>query len=93
MSEKKIYVGGLSYNTSEEGLRQLFAQSGTVESVQIIMDHNTGRSKGFGFVVMSDGGDNAIQKFNGEQLDGRSLNVSEARPQSSKGFKTGGSRW
>ncbi len=78
----KIYVGNLSYSTSEEDVRAAFSQFGTVDSADVIMDRNTGRSKGFGFVEMSndDEAKAAIEGLNGKELDGRSLNVNEARP-------------
>jgi cold-inducible RNA-binding protein len=79
---KKLYVGGISYGTSEDALKAHFAQAGAVESASIIMDKMTGRSKGFGFVQMSSDAeaDNAINMFNGKELDGRTLTVNEARP-------------
>ncbi len=79
---KKLYVGGISYGTSEDALKAHFAQAGTVESASIIMDKMTGRSKGFGFVQMTTDADadNAINMFNGKPLDGRNLTVNEARP-------------
>jgi RNA recognition motif-containing protein len=81
--EKKLYVGGLSYNTSEETLQHLFETAGEVSSVNIITDRDSGRSKGFGFVEMADvqGSIDAIEKHNGAELDGRRLTVSEAKPQ------------
>ncbi len=80
---KKLYVGGLSYDTNESALKELFAQAGTVESATIIMDRMSGRSKGFGFVEMSseEEAQKAIETFNGKELDGRSITVNEARPQ------------
>lgn len=98
---KKLYVGGLSYDTSEAALKEAFAQAGTVESVAIIMDRMTGRSKGFGFVEMSseEEAQKAIEMFNGKELDGRSVTVNEARPQEARpprqngGFNRGGNRW
>jgi cold-inducible RNA-binding protein len=79
---KKLYVGGLSYDTTENGLRDAFAQAGTVESAAIIMDRMSGRSKGFGFVEMSteEEAQKAIEMWNGKELDGRTLTVNEARP-------------
>ncbi|MBI2411160.1 MAG: RNA-binding protein [Candidatus Kerfeldbacteria bacterium] len=78
----KLFVGGISYSTTEDGLREAFAQAGNVVSCNIIMDKMTGRSKGFGFVEM--GSDEeaqaAIQMWNGQELDGRRLKVDEARP-------------
>lgn len=80
---KKLYVGNLSYSVDSHQLSDLFSQVGSVDSANIIMDRDSGRSKGFGFVEMSDSGeaDAAINKFNGTDLDGRALNVSEAKPQ------------
>jgi cold-inducible RNA-binding protein len=77
---KNVYVGNLSFNTTEEGLRTLFAQYGTVDTVKVVTDRDTGRSRGFGFVEMSDGADAAIQALNGKELDGRALKVNEAKP-------------
>lgn len=79
---KKLYVGGLSYDTSEGSLRELFSQAGAVESATIIMDKMTGRSKGFGFVEMSSDGEaqKAIEMFNGKEFEGRTITVNEARP-------------
>ena len=82
----KIYAGNLSYNVSNEDLRAAFAQFGTVDSADVIMDRATGRSKGFGFVEMSDATEAkaAIEGLNGKDLDGRNLNVSEARPKTDR---------
>ena len=77
---KKLYVGNLSYDTSDSDLQRLFEEHGTVESAQVIKVRETGRSKGFGFVEMSDGGDAAIQALHGTELQGRALTVNEARP-------------
>ncbi len=79
---KKLYVGGISYGTSEDALKAHFSQAGAVESASIIMDRMTGRSKGFGFVQMVNDADadNAINMFNGKELEGRTLTVNEARP-------------
>ena len=78
---KRIYVGNLSYQTTENDLRILFGQVGQVDSVNIITDRNTGQSKGFGFVEMSnDEADEAITRFNGTEVNGRALTVNEARP-------------
>jgi RNA recognition motif-containing protein len=82
---KNLYVGNMSFSTTEEQLRQLFSQYGTVTKVQLIMDRETGRPRGFAFVEMSDGGDAAIQATNGMQLDGRTLTVNEARPREDRG--------
>ena len=79
---KKLYVGNLSFQTTEGELSELFAQVGEVESVRIITDRDTGRSRGFGFVEMDDeNAEKAISQFNGTDLDGRALTVNEARPQ------------
>ena len=79
---KKLYVGNLSFQTTEGDLDELFAQAGEVESVRIITDRDTGRSRGFGFVEMGDeNAEKAISQFNGTELDGRALTVNEARPQ------------
>ncbi|MDD4901388.1 MAG: RNA-binding protein [Patescibacteria group bacterium] len=80
---KKLYVGGLSYSTTEGGLKDAFSQAGSVVSAIIIMDKMTGRSKGFGFVEMTteEEATAAIEMFNGKELDGRTVTVNEARPQ------------
>ena len=80
---KKIYVGNLSYHTTEDSLRSAFAQYGEVASVNVIVDRYTGSSKGFGFVEMAtdEQATGAIEQFNGKEQDGRALTVSEARPQ------------
>ncbi len=79
---KKLYVGSISYNTTEDALKAAFEEAGTVESVVIIMDKMTNRSKGFGFVEMSseEEAQKAIDMFNGKELDGRKIIVNEARP-------------
>lgn len=88
----KLYVGGISYDTTEDGLRQAFAQAGTVASCSIILDRMTGRSKGFGFVEMSSGEEAqvAIDMWNGKELDGRRLTVNEARPMQPRAPRQGG---
>ena len=88
----KLYVGNLSFETSSNDLQTLFAQAGTVESVSLIEDRETGRSRGFGFVEMQtkEEGAAAIQQFNGKDLDGRALKVNEAKPREDRG---GGSRY
>jgi RNA recognition motif. (a.k.a. RRM, RBD, or RNP domain) len=85
--ETKLYVGGLSYSTNEETLQTLFAEAGTVKSVHIATDRDTGRSRGFGFVEMGTQGemDKAIQMFNGKELDGRTLTVNQAKPREERG--------
>lgn len=79
---KKLYIGGLSYGTTEDTLKSGFAQAGNVESAIVIVDKMTGRSKGFGFVEFStdEEAQKAIEMFNGKDFDGRKINVSEARP-------------
>jgi RNA recognition motif-containing protein len=88
--KKKLYVGNLSFETTETELKELFDQTGSVETVRIITDRDTGRSKGFGFVEMQEGGDKAIAQMNGKDFKGRALTVNEARPMSPRdgsGFK------
>ena len=93
---KKLYVGNLTYGVSDSDLQQMFEPFGTVQSAQIIMDRDTGRSKGFGFVEM--GSDQeaqaAIQGLNGKEVGGRSLTVNEARPRTEGGGRgrSGGGR-
>src|SRR5215471_7630395 len=83
---KKLYVGNLSFQTTEQDISDLFSQVGTVESVSLITDRDTGRSKGFAFVEMSQSdADNAINRFNGQDLNGRNLTVNEARPREERG--------
>ena len=83
----KLYVGGISYSTSEASLMEAFQQCGSVVSARIIMDRETGRSRGFGFVEMStpEEAEKAIEFWNGKTLDGRTLKVTEARPQEDRG--------
>ena len=93
----KIYVGNMSYEVQEDDLRQAFSEFGQVDSVTIIIDKYSGRSKGFGFVEMSskEAGQAAIEGLNGKDLKGRALNVNEARPQEkreSRGGSGGGGR-
>jgi RNA recognition motif-containing protein len=80
---KKLYIGNLSYSVDSAQLTDLFGQVGTVDSSNVIMDRETGRSKGFAFVEMSDSSaaEAAIERFNGTDLSGRAMNVSEAKPQ------------
>lgn len=88
----KLYVGNLSFNTSTQDLEQAFSAAGTVESVNIIEDRDTGRSRGFGFVEMAsrEDGENAIAQLNGKELDGRELTVNEAKPREERGGGGGG---
>ena len=87
MSSMKLYVGNLSYNTNDSDLKDLFAAFGEVESTRVIMDRDSGRSKGFGFVEMSSRGDGekAIADLNGKDVDGRQIKVNEAKPQTDRG--------
>jgi RNA recognition motif-containing protein len=78
--KKKLYVGNLSFQTTEAELNELFSQAGHVDTVRIITDRDTGRSKGFAFVEMEDGGEKAIAEMNGKDFNGRALTVNEARP-------------
>ncbi len=87
---KNLYVGNMSFSTTEDQLREVFSQYGTVSKVQLIMDRETGRPRGFAFVEMSDGGDQAIAALNGTQLDGRALTVNEAKPREGGGGGGGG---
>ena len=91
---KKLYVGNLPFNATDESLSEVFSQVGTVESAKIIMDRDTGRSKGFGFVEMSTDAEaaDAIQKFHGAQYGGRAMTVAEARPVAPREDRGGGSR-
>ncbi len=86
MQANKLFVGSLSFNTTDEGLAEAFAQAGTVLSAQIIQDRQTGRSKGFGFVEMSteEEAQAAIQMWNGKELDGRTLTVNVAKPKTER---------
>ncbi len=88
---KKLYVGGLSYSTTEDALKSAFGQAGTVVSATIITDRMSGRSKGFGFVEMSsdEEANKAVEMFNGKEMDGRTLTVNEARPMEARP-RTGG---
>jgi len=92
---KKLFVGGLSYDTTENTLKETFSKAGTVESATIIIDKISGRSKGFGFVEMSseEEAQKAIEMFNGKELDGKNITVNEARPRESRprqgGFQRG----
>lgn len=89
---KKLYVGNLPFSATDQVLADTFAQCGTVESAKIIMDRDTGRSKGFGFVEMSSDAEaqDAISKFNGADYDGRTMTVSEARPMAPRESRGGG---
>lgn len=88
---RKLYVGNLPYSTTEQSLREAFGANGTVDSVTLITDRDTGQSKGFGFVEMASDGEaqTAMQAMNGATLDGRQIKVSEAKPKSSGGSRGG----
>ena len=89
---KNIFVGNLSFSVTEATLRSLFEAYGSVTSVNVVTDRDTGRAKGFGFVEMSANSeaDRAIAELNGRELDGRALNVNEARPKTERSFGGGG---
>ena len=89
---KKIFVGNLSFDTTSQDLEALFAGTGTCESASVISDRNTGRSRGFGFVEMSSAGEaeRAISELNGREVQGRAINVSEAKERSEGGGGGGG---
>lgn len=93
---KKLYVGNLSYDTTEEQVRELFSQAGEITEVALITDRETGRPKGFGFVEMAteEGSQEAIRRFNGYTLGNRTLTVNEARPREERsgggGYRGGG---
>jgi RNA recognition motif-containing protein len=84
---KNLYVGGLSFDTTDDGLRTFFEQAGTVESASVITDRDSGRSRGFGFVEMTTEAEasKAIEELNGKMLDGRTLTVNEARQRKERG--------
>ena len=88
----RLYVGNLSYGTTDDGLKDAFTQSGEVASANVMVDRETGRSRGFGFVEMAsaEAGKAAIETWNGTELDGRELRVEEARPNPRA---SGGPRW
>src|SRR6478672_5493378 len=89
---KNIFVGNLSFGATEGSVRSLFEAYGAVDRVSIVTDRDTGQAKGFGFVEMSNNAeaDRAIAELNGRDLDGRALNVNEARPKTERGFGGGG---
>ncbi len=89
---KKLYVGNLGYGINNSSLEQLFAEHGTVASAQVIVDRDTGRSKGFGFVEMGSDSEAqaAINAMHGKSVEGRNLTVNEARPPEKRGFGGGG---
>ena len=89
---KKVYVGNLSYGMTDSDLQRMFEEFGTVESAQVIMDRESGRSKGFGFVEMGSQqeAEAAIKALNGKDMDGRALTVNEAKPREDRGGRSGG---
>lgn len=89
---KRLYVGNLSFNTTDDSLRDAFSQAGTVSDAKVMVDKMTGRSRGFGFVEMAedDGAAKAIEMWNGKDLDGRQLTVNEARPMTERPPRRGG---
>ena len=90
MASKNIYVGNLNFQTTSDDLLQAFGAFGTVTKAQVVMDRETGRPRGFAFVEMSDGGDEAISTLNGSQLQGRTLTVNEAKPREERPRSGGG---
>ena len=84
---KKLYVGNMPFSMTEEGLRALCAEHGTVASVSIITDRETGRPRGFAFVEMETGGQEAIQALDNREVDGRTLKVNEAKPRENRGSR------
>ena len=91
---KRIYVGNLSYNTTESALRTLFAEYGEIESINLIMDRDSGRPKGFGFVEMAtdQAAQAAISALNGKSVDDREIKVNEAKPQADRDRRPSGNR-
>ena len=87
---KNLYVGNLPFQITADDLTQVFGQYGTVTRAQVVSDRETGRSRGFGFVEMADGGDEAIAALNGAQFQGRTLTVNEARPREERPRQGGG---
>ena len=94
---RRLYVGNLPYSATEQSLTELFTQAGTVESVNVITDRDTGQSKGFGFIDMSSEAEaqTAIQDLNDTDMDGRSIRVNEAKPRAPRDNRGGGGggRW
>lgn len=89
---KRIYVGNLSFSTTSDDLRQTFGEYGQVSNASVVSDRETGRSRGFAFVEMDSGADEAIAALNGRELSGRTLTVNEARPREERGGGGGGYR-
>ncbi len=88
---KNLYVGNLSFQTTADDLREAFGQHGTVTTAQVVSDRDTGRSRGFGFVEMADGAEQAIANLNGAMFQGRALTVNEAKPRDERP-RSGGDR-
>jgi cold-inducible RNA-binding protein len=91
----KLYVGNLSYNTSQDTLQSEFSAHGQVQEVAVINDRETGRPRGFAFVTMTNDDDakSAIDSLNGREIDGRTITVNEARPKANRASSGGGDRW
>ena len=91
----KLYIGNLSYNTTEQELRDLFSQAGEISEVAVISDRSTGQSKGFAFVTMAteEGSQAAVSRFNGQSLDNRDIVVNEARPREERSGGGGRNRY
>ena len=89
---KKLYVGNLAFSATEKEIRDLFGQYGAVSSVSLISDRETGQPRGFGFVEMEDGADEAIRALDGKEVGGRTIKVNEARPREDRGGGGGGGR-
>lgn len=92
MASQNLFIGSLAYATTDDGLKAHFEQIGPVVSARVIMDRDSGRSKGFGFVEFENDDDNqkAVDQLNGKELDGRSINVSLARPKEERPARSGG---
>jgi cold-inducible RNA-binding protein len=88
----RLYIGNLSYNTTQDQLQELFSEHGTVNEIDLIMDKFSGRPRGFGFITMEtkEGAEAAIQALNGKNVDGRDLTVNEARPREERAPRSGG---
>jgi RNA recognition motif-containing protein len=89
---KSLYVGNLPFSTTADDLREAFGQFGSVTRAQVVEDRETGRSRGFGFVEMSEGADTAIDNLNGAMFQGRTLTVNEAKPREERPARQGGER-
>jgi RNA recognition motif-containing protein len=87
---KKLYVGNLAFSATEKEIRDLFGQYGSVSSVSLITDRETGQPRGFGFVEMEDGADEAVRALDGKEVGGRTIKVNEARPREDRGGGGGG---